>query len=502
MTAGEPFRSAGAAAEVAVAFAPFPRILSFQPKGKTSLFAGEASSPFAGIRFVAYEKDGRGQKEFPFDSPATQISKTGRGFAWECFSGDGPQAVKLVVDATVADDEPVLAVRCRLINLGENPRRLALWAINSLLPEGWLVTTLSRGLEDGIWTHGKVTGFWTSGLGEPCLQLGREGMMLDVAKWPREEALKYGTRSSGAWLAAVRSDGGSALLVRLPYETTDTYPDEDSNGTFWLGGKGPDLRAEMEWLSRWEDVPAGGTLEWSFRMEDIDLPKGGVMSPDGLVAKIRDTRKIAGRPGPASGWRLAADSPQERDRFGRVTAWFSGSESSEEIARAPLWQGAPVWEDGGLVWKNGTVVEAAALPPWRAAGRKWTFHASRPSGTGEGPILLMQEGDADSGMALVVEGDKVVALIWLGPENLVRAALDIGSRPVLAVNLLYRPDKAELLLEMDGETARAVLPAGWVVSPPARLVIGRGAAFPASTGWGQVRSYTGKIFEVMVASPM
>jgi hypothetical protein len=500
--------------EAEVSLSPHPRILSYNEPGMESQLLPAPAGEHAGLRLIAIELlDGR-QRNFAFSSPARLVEGNETMVLLETEAGEGEDTVGLRLHLILEDGTARLKASCTISNKGTKTRTLAPWAIASLTPKGWMVTNVTRGIENDGWEHARITGYWGSSLADPCLRPGTDALAIDFSRWNGTSALKYGTRTNAGWLAAIRPDLARMLFVTIPYSSNDVYPDEDCNATLWAG----DRRGELEWLGPWQQVPAGESLNWEFTWELREAPADTTLAADDYVKYIRAASRYADPSLNASMtssdvWVLDARGPLTRDSFHKVTEWFS-PDGKTSTAVAPLWYNAPRLspEGGALVWTRDTLVEARSdsLPPWDPRGRSWVA-IFRPSERAvKAPTLLLQEGGIESGFALFLAGGHLEAALWsdgTGEPKIARVKTRIEPDQNLAARAVWDPEKNEFRLYVgkvnlqpgDGATLlRTHLPDGLKPSPKSWVGIGRNASLPPQVAPEKPSLFEGSIRRIQI----
>lgn len=483
---------------------PFFRIFSYQRRGLDSLLReASADDKRGGLRLVALERvDGR-QVELPFDHRANWLESDAKRLLLATSAGSGDQKVQLRAEIFLREETGQLEVKCRITHEGSAGREIALWAIAAVPPEGWLITPIAQGLENRQRVHGKIISFWNSPLNAPCLQLGANLLALDLSRWPQSPPLKFGTRSNAAWIAAVRPDRNSLLLLRAAYDPADRYPDQDCNMTLWCGSS-PDgeAYAEIEALSPWTIVKPKKELKWSFVLEQKTLSSLGEATPE-TVAKAVRVPELYGpdRPSDANSWRFAAEGPLVRDAFGKVMEWRQAK--GAPLAQSPLWYNAPEWSADGpsLVWNLDTLVEpiSQTLPPWSEKGRAWSL--SFAPAAGDDPRLLFQEGNFETGFAMVTQKKDLIAVLWnRGAGKSLQISRLSGPLPAgrCTTSASYVPEKKHLVLSINGEPQGEVAVPEEVRPMPARLVIGRNAQFPKELELQDPQGFAGRLYRLTI----
>jgi len=501
-----------AKAQVLISVYPSLRISALSEPGAPTLLTGSADGLQSDVRFIALELEDDRQTYLPFDQPARWISHDERSAIIETFTEVSGRSFKLMVSLTLSETKSSLAIQCALIPKEPSPKPLALWAIASLAPRGWIVTTLSRGFEKQQMIPGQLVTYWKTPLNAPALHLDDDILAVDLSHW--EQDLKYGTRSNAGWIAAIDLDKQTMLTATFPYEAEDTYPDGNCNATIYLGLHALGGRyAEMEWLSPWTNVPAGQELTWSFSLESRPYPKENAPpSPRRLKkAVIGPERKtpantMSSTPGR---WTISTQSPQTRDYFGRVTQWFApGGRGEMVLASAPYWKNAPIWSDadGSFQLDKDTFIETNpdTLVPWSNEDRSWEIEFSVTKPMNPGKRILLQDGDSQAGICLFIEGSLVTAAAWsMNPQLLstkLSTSIPFDARCLVRLKLSHR--EKTISLEVDGNSpSSTTIPFG-LEPMNANLVIGRPSVLPPTPVFSGLQPFIGKIFQTTVSQPV
>lgn len=477
-------------ASLEVSLSPEPRIVSYQLTGQPSLLLDDPGYERTGIRFFALEeKEGR-QAGYVFGGRARWIEQSADAGVFESFLGD--RDLKLTVSLKLVPGTTRVTAQCTLANTADTTRRLALWGIASVPPKGWILTTISRGIENGAWTVGRLSKFFMSDSNDPVLKMGRDALAFDLSQWHREGSPKYGTRSNEAWIAVARPDLATLLLFLLPYQSSDKYPDDDCNVTMWFGTTPSKVPyAEAEWMSPWQEIAAGKSLEWTFSFEGRDLPAMENATPDALVNAVRHPQKLLPPSAADAGtWRLSDQGPLLKDSFGRVTEFYAADGTL--IAKAPIWFDAPVWSRAGMEWRDDTLVEAvaAAIPKWSGEGRSWQVTFS-----GKEDAALLREGDEAGGFSLLVSGGKVHAALWNGPDGVLVAA-PLSAGPEQNVRAWIESKTLKLQVgKAEPQSAAINFP---LPRPAQRLALGRDSTQPKGLKLPVVPGFRGPIREISI----
>lgn len=503
---GSVYRLKDQQSQVDLTLSPQLRVLSYsRDELPNLLFQDPDENNRSGLRLIALEKTAQGgQRALPFPD----------GASWRSIRPEAGEVVAMDLSGHVHWKlhfhlkGGTLEVTLELQNRGEQARTLAPWAIASVSSKGWLGTALGRGQENHQWSHARVTAFWRSPLGNPSLRLGDRTLAVDFSKWDQQGAWKYGTRSLAGWAAAVRPELGAGLLASFPYDTGDRYPDDNCNVTFYAGKTPGGLTyAEMEWLGPWTELASGQSLRWHFALELIAVTNSKINRPDDLATLVLAPApwELSDRSAPAGTWRLAADGPLMRDRFDRVTTWLDAK--GQTLADTPLWFNAPVWDEQGpsLRWTKDTIVNAQTetLPAWSPEGRSWEVEFATDF-TSSRPHLLVQEGDLQSGVLILVRGKFAEAWIWqTSPEGKVNSArlevpLQDGERQRLRAS--FAPQRQRFSLQIGEEQAQDVSFEGEVAPQQSTLRIGRNAQLPSGIGLEKLAPFIGRLYRLDISA--
>jgi len=477
-------------ASLTVSLTPEPRITSYQRTGQPSLLLDDPGYDRTGMRFFALEeKEGR-QAGTVFGGQARWIEQGPDACTFESVLAD--KNLQLTVALKFAPDTTRVTAHCTLRNTAGATRKLALWGIASVPPKGWIVSTISRGIENGGWVAGRLSKFFMSDGNDRVLKMGRDALTLDLSQWHREGSPKFGTRANEAWIAVARPDLQTVLLMLLPYQSSDRYPDDDSNVTMWFGTTPSNVPyAEAEWLSPWREVAAGKDFEWTFAFEARDLPAMETVNPDTLLTAIRHPQKLLPQsPADTTAWRLSVGGPLLKDSFQRVTEFYGPG--GILIAKAPIWYDAPLWSEAGVTWLDDTLVEAVAatIPDWSEKGRTW-----RVAFSGRDDAALLREGDEAGGFSLFVSGGKIHAALWNGSEGvLVSAPLADGAAQDAKA---WIEDKT-LKLQVGDAALHSVAISFSLPSPAKRLALARDSTQPKGLKLPLVPKFRGPIREISI----
>ncbi len=499
--------------EASVQTEPHPRIASVQMPGESSLLFSDPTGERTGIRFVALEEiDGR-QKEWPFVDSAEPLAKKDGAAGFIAETGTDGERLRLTVQVNAAAKPGAIQLQCTLANLSARPRTLALWTIASLPNEGWVLTTVSRAIENGRRRHAHLASYWSSPLNASCLRLGTDALAFDLSGFTGEPSVKFGTRSAEGWAAAINLRRKVLLLGMIPYSPTARYPDEDCNITLWAGRSPSGVAyAEMEWLSPLTVVAPGGVLEWTLTLEARAIDPGGIPgTADGLVTLVRSPKERAALTShhETAAWSVDTRNPLVVDTFGRVTRIANARDQdsdAEPWAIAPLWSNAPslsTRDDGdALLWNPDTLLEVppAAVPPWTEGSREWTvdFAAKR----GAENRILFQDGGSESGVAVYCSAAGLTALLWdldheESPIQIV-APLEPGDRHRASIRL--SPSTGQFSVQVDDLPARTKPVPFAIPRPEPRLAIGRDLAAPKDFDGPPLTNFEGHIHRMAIYS--
>lgn len=499
-------------AQVLISAHPSLRISELSEAGGSTLLPGPAEGFQSDVRLIALEKKDGSQTYIPFDQPARWISYDERSAVLETSATENGRSFKLTISLTLSEKKGSLDVRCTLLPGQPSSKPLALWAIASLAPRGWVVTTLSRGFEKQQMIPGHLVTYWKTPLNAPSLRLDDDILAVDLSQWQQD--LKYGTRSNAGWIAAIDPERQTMLTATFPYEAGAAYPDGNCNATIYLGLHASGGRyAEMEWLSPWTNVPAGQELTWLFSLESRTFPSETLpISPQKLKEALLRPVKIEPAKildGDSHHWTLSAQSPQTRDYFGRVTEWFGGSSThGKALASAPYWKNAPVWSDttASLQWDTDTFIETNpnTLLPWSEKNRIWQIEFSPTKAEVAEKHILFLDGDPQAGVCLFVAQDQVSAVAWDASSQQILCAKLTASTDADAkhsIRLELSPSKKTLTLKVnDGHAHQTSVP--FTVRPKAaNLVIGRPALLPSTPTLADLQPFVGRISLVSVSQP-
>ncbi len=499
-------------AQVLISAYPSLRISALSEPGRPTLLRGREEGFQSNVRFIALEQVDGGQTYLPFDQPAQWISHDERSAVLEISTKEGGRSFKLTVSLALSEKNGALDVRCSLLPEQPSSKPLALWAIASLAPRGWIMTTLSRGFERQQMIPGHLVTYWKTPLNAPSLHLEDDILAVDLSHWQQD--LKYGTRSNAGWIAAIDPEQKTMLVASFPYEATAAYPDGNCNSTIYLGlhplgGK----YAEMEWLGPWTKIRAGSELTWSFSLESRPYHRGE-MNPS--LHHLKDSVLVPERKNPTQAtsttpglWTLGTQSPQARDYFGRVTQWFAPGDNGEVLlASAPFWKNAPVWseKDASFLWDKDTFIETNpdALLPWSNEARSWQMDFSVTKSDTSSKRILFQDGDSQSGICLFLELDQVTAAAWHANSQRILTAKLSAPVPLdtrCTVRLEWSECEKTMHLKVNGHS-RLHTAVSFAIKPAsAHLVIGRPGALPSDPLLSDLHPFIGKIFETTISHP-
>ena len=249
---------------------PYPRIIAFRLHGGQSPLHISHDYEYFGIRTWFLEPTQNSQSPLPAlqKASAEKIGKNGlRLVSVEKDSSALELTMEIRLDAT----NPILHVRHGMKNLRDEKRRIALWALNVIKPDGGvgIVPWGKRGRQAFL--------FWpTTDPNEEGIHLRARALALDYRVLPRNRFKKVGTDTDAGWVAYVFD--GHALKSTVPFVANAEYPEGGGSVTMFnstsaiFGGK-PRF-GEIENVGPLSDLMPGNTLWLEQKLEIISGLEG------------------------------------------------------------------------------------------------------------------------------------------------------------------------------------------------------------------------------------
>lgn len=275
--------------EAFVATQPKFRILSIRKPGDQSLIA-DAKIDEPGVRLAFMSPN---QIKTSFDPGLTTAEQIGAG-TFQLKPADGLQyTVTVTPDAT----KPKLAITYELKNVADQPRTVAVWSVSSFPCDG--VISVPTGQQRRA--RRRMVMSWWSRFPVPGLVFGRDSLSLDTTAAKDPGVMKLGLITDAGWAAFTR--GGSAIVSRVSFDATATYPEDGPNITVFQGITAKGARAEIEQMSPLKNLAPQESVQMTETFELLDLPQsinlprewatGAAGEADALRAKIEATTRPA-----------------------------------------------------------------------------------------------------------------------------------------------------------------------------------------------------------------
>ncbi len=239
--------------EAFVSGVPYPRVVAFRLKGRSSPLRVSTRDHFYGIRTWYMEADATDDTIL---LPASQVAKVERlsSRSARITAAEEPQSgLQLIMEVGLAPQSPTLTVRHGFRNLRDKDRRICIWALTAFDHTGMAVTPWSSRKESR-----KCVFYTTSDPSEPSLRLAKTGVGVDYRVPSKAGCFKVGTDTDAGWVAFCRGRG--AVLSRAPFDEYGQYPEGETPISFYNCGQTRDAGfCEMENLSELKPLPPGGT---------------------------------------------------------------------------------------------------------------------------------------------------------------------------------------------------------------------------------------------------
>ena len=274
--------------EVFVSGKPYPRVVAFRVKGRSSPFRVSTSDQFYGMRTWFIEPAATEDLSL---LPSTQPAVVDRKDALSATITAEPEpksGLQVFIEVTLDADKPTLTVRHGLKNLQAAKRRLSVWAICAVEHNGMAVVPWKAGKEIK-----NCVLYPESDPSELCLKFGRQAMGVDYRIPSVKGNYKVGTNSDASWLAFCW--GSQAVRSVVQYEPKGEYPDGGCPVTFYNCGRFRDQGfCEFEHVAPLCDLAPGQTawltqtltlLEIPYTSEQADINLASVLAAKHSQAK-------------------------------------------------------------------------------------------------------------------------------------------------------------------------------------------------------------------------
>jgi len=216
-----------------------PRIIHLAVPGGPNVFkqyadqmgkAGEAAWQIRGGHRLWFAPEDPVATYFPDNGPV-QVEELPRGIRLRP-APETANGIQKEIDITLDKKRPRVRLRHRLINIGQNPVKLAPWALSVMAPGGTMILGLPpRGSHPKDLLPNQTITLWPyTDLGDARLKCGTRAILLrqDTAATKPE---KFGILTPEGW--AAYAVAGCLFVKRFPCKLRKAYPDMGCNAEFF-----------------------------------------------------------------------------------------------------------------------------------------------------------------------------------------------------------------------------------------------------------------------------
>lgn len=259
---------------------PYPRLVVFRLKGRSSPLHVSDKYEYFGVRTWFFEPTQIAASGLPALQPA-QMTQTGpRGLRLTA-APDTTSQLQLTMEIRLDDKRPLLHLRHGLTNLKDEQRRIAAWALNVIEPDGGVgVTRWKKGDRRSLL-------FWpNTDPDEGSLHLGPRALAVDYRVLPRNGWFKVGTNTDAGWVAYVWD--GMALKSSVAHVANAEYPEDGGTVTFF--NSTPEIFkvgsrfGEIENVGPLSELMPGNTLWMDQTLQIVDGIEGD--DPEAWIGQL------------------------------------------------------------------------------------------------------------------------------------------------------------------------------------------------------------------------
>jgi hypothetical protein len=216
-----------------------PRIIHLAVPGGPNVFkqyadqmgkAGEAAWQIRGGHRLWFAPEDPVATYFPDNGPV-QAEELPRGIRLRP-APETANGIQKEIDITIDKKRPRVRLRHRILNIGQNPVKLAPWALTVMAPGGTMILGLPpRGSHPKDLLPNQTITLWPyTDLGDARLKCGTRAILLrqDTAATKPE---KFGILTPEGW--AAYAVAGCLFVKRFPCKARKTYPDMGCNAEFF-----------------------------------------------------------------------------------------------------------------------------------------------------------------------------------------------------------------------------------------------------------------------------
>ena len=273
------------AAEAFVITEPYPRLVAFNLKGKSSPLHISDQYEYFGVRTWFFEPTQIPTSGLPALQPARAELIGERGLRLTA-APDTTSQLQLFMEIELDEKEARLHIRHGFKNLKNEQRRIAAWALNVIKPDDGVGVT--RFKKEGR----RSLLFWpNTDLDEDALKTGPRALAVDYSVLPRNGWFKVGTNTDAGWVAYVWD--GMALKSSVAHVTNAEYPEDGGTITFFNSTTeifdGNPRFGEIENVGPLSELQPGNTLWMDQTLEIIDGIEGD--DPEAWVEQLDPQNK-------------------------------------------------------------------------------------------------------------------------------------------------------------------------------------------------------------------
>lgn len=256
-----------ASAEAFVIAEPYPRVIAFRLIGGKNPLHVSHDYEYFGIRTWFLEPTQNAHSPLPALQRASAETMANGGLRLQAAPADSA-GLQLCMEISLHQTEPILHIRHGMQNLRAEQRRLALWALNVIKPDGGVGIAPWRSEDRQHFI------FWpNTDPDQDGLHLGRRALAVDYRVLPRHGWLKVGTDTDRGWVAYVY--GEHALRSSVAHVANGQYP--EGGGTVTMFNSTPEVFDGKERFGEIENVGPLSDLQpgnWLWMDQEVQILSG------------------------------------------------------------------------------------------------------------------------------------------------------------------------------------------------------------------------------------
>ena len=246
---------------------PYARVIAFRPIGGENPLHVSREYEYFGIRTWFLEPEQNALSPLPALEPASAETMAEGGLRLLAAPADSA-GLQLCMEISLHKTEPILHIRHGMKNLRPAQRRIALWALNVIKPDGGVGVAPWRSENRQHFI------FWpNTDPDQDGLHLGRRTLAVDYRVLPRHGWLKVGTDTDRGWVAYVY--GERALRSSVAHVANGVYPEGGGTVTMFNSTSeifdGKERFGEIENVGPLSDVQPDN---WLWMDQELEIISG------------------------------------------------------------------------------------------------------------------------------------------------------------------------------------------------------------------------------------